>query len=178
MNVRQIEKYITEYGNDVYRFCYYLTRSKELADDLYQDCFLTVMEKETIVLQGKEKNYLIGVAANIWKNKWRKEKRRQEFIIQAEFNDDYMSDKDNLELLYSKDPLDFYVDKETASLVSEIVNSLPEQYRIVVLMYYSAEMSTSDIAKELHMSKGTVTSRLMRARKLIKTGLEAKGYER
>ena len=70
------------------------------------------------------------------------------------------------------------IESETDKLVLEVVNSLPEEYRIVVLMYYGADMSTKEIASELNMSKGTVTSKLMRARKKIKKGLEANGYER
>ncbi len=80
MEVKQIEACITEYGDDIYRFCYFLTQSKDLADDLYQDCFLAALEKEITVDEKKIKNFLMGIAANQWKNQWRKNKRRQKIL--------------------------------------------------------------------------------------------------
>lgn len=99
-------------------------------------------------------------------------------MVQTEYKEEYMSEQEYKEEISSNDPLLSLIESETEKLVLEIVNSLPEDYRIVVLMYYGADLSTKDIAAELNMSKGTVTSRLMRARKKIKKGLEAKGYER
>ena len=40
MKLEQIEKCIKEYGDGIYRFCYFLTGSREAADDLYQESFL------------------------------------------------------------------------------------------------------------------------------------------
>ena len=178
MEVKQIEACITEYGDDIYRFCYFLTQSKDLADDLYQDCFLAALEKEITVDEKKIKNYLMGIAANQWKNQWRKNKRRQKIMVQTEYNEQYTCEHEYKEAIGSNDPLISLIESETEKLVLEVVNSLPEEYRIVVLMYYGADMSTKEIASELNMSKGTVTSKLMRARKKIKKGLEANGYER
>lgn len=74
-------------GDDIYRFCYFLTQSKDLADDLYQDCFLAALEKEITVDEKKIKNFLMGIAANQWKNQWRKNKRRQKIMVQTEYNE-------------------------------------------------------------------------------------------
>ena len=90
MEVKQIEACITEYGDDIYRFCYFLTQSKDLADDLYQDCFLAALEKEITVEEKKTKNFLMGIAATQWKNQWRKNKRRQKIMVQTEYNEQYM----------------------------------------------------------------------------------------
>ena len=99
-------------------------------------------------------------------------------MVQTEYNEQYMCEHEYKEAIGSNDPLISLIESETEKLVLEVVNSLPEEYRIVVLMYYGADMSTKEIASELNMSKGTVTSKLMRARKKIKKGLEANGYER
>lgn len=170
MKLEQIEKCIKEYGDDIYRFCYFLTGSREAADDLYQESFLVALEKAVTISEEKEKSYLMGIAANIWKNKWRKKKRRSLLADQMHIGEELIADKTDL--------LQAYVDKEAAELVLSVVNDLPERYRIVVLMYYNGQMTTGQIAEELKISKGTVTSRLMRARDMIKKGLEARGYER
>ena len=37
MEKQQLEKYINEYGRDIYMFCKRLTQNKNTADDLYQE---------------------------------------------------------------------------------------------------------------------------------------------
>ena len=179
MTIEEIEKYITEYGEDIFRFCCFLTGDRSKAEDLYQDTFLKAMEIQKEIAYEDAKKFLVGIAANLWKNLWRKEKRRQKIVIPIEFNGDYISDQ-TLEQnpQQSTDLLDAYVNQETSKLVQRVVNELPEKYRIVVLLHYSADLSTREIAEQLHISKGTVTSRLLRARERIKKGLEASGYER
>ena len=76
------------------------------------------------------------------------------------------------------DLLQEYVKQETGRLVQRVVNELPEKYRVVVLLHYSMDLTTQEIADQLKISRGTVTSRLLRARKKIKQELEANGYER
>lgn len=178
MNSEQIAICINEYGDDIYRFCCFLTGSRDLADELYQESFLKAIEKGTDVNGLEAKNFLIGIAVNLWKNMWRKEKRRQKIIVPVEFNGDYMSEPiiEN-STPYVQNPLDSYISNEMTDMVSKVVNELPDKYRIVVLMYYSVDMTTQEIADELHISKGTVTSRLKRARDRIKKSMEDSGYE-
>lgn len=42
MEKQQLEKYINEYGRDIYLFCKRLTQNKNTADDLYQETFKIV----------------------------------------------------------------------------------------------------------------------------------------
>ena len=56
-----LEKYINEYGREVYSFCMYLTRNKEDADDLYQQTFLVAYEKNSIDENKNPKSYLITI---------------------------------------------------------------------------------------------------------------------
>lgn len=178
MNSEQIELCINKYGEDIYRFCCFLTGSRDLADDLYQECFLIAIESKRDINGMEAKKFLIGIAVNLWKNMWRKEKRRQKIVAPVEFNGDYMSEQNiECDTPYVQNPLDTYISEETKNIVSKVVNELPEKYRIIVLMYYSVDMSTQEIADELHISKGTVTSRLKRARDKIRKSLEENGYE-
>ncbi|MDR1734387.1 MAG: sigma-70 family RNA polymerase sigma factor [Oscillospiraceae bacterium] len=54
--------------------------------------------------------------------------------------------------------------EEAKKLVQDIVASLPEDQRLVVLMHYFNEMEVQQIAKTLDIPEGTVKSRLSRAR--------------
>lgn len=178
MTIEEIEKSVIEYGEDIFRFCCFLTGNRDKGEDLYQDTFLTATEIRQRIAYEEARKYLIGIAANLWKNQWRKGKRRQKVISPVEFNGDYMSEGNSaIEMAHTPDTLELYIEQETREQVQRIVDALPEKYRIVVLLYYSMDLSTKEIAEQLHISKGTVTSRLLRARERIKKGLEASGYE-
>ena len=67
---------------------------------------------------------------------------------------------------------------ETVRLVREIIDSLPEDQRAVIGMYYYQEMSVKEIAAALEVSENTVKSRLLYARRKIEAkvqDLEKKG---
>lgn len=177
MTAEEMENYINEYGKELLGFCCFLTGTREKAEDLCQDTYLKAMEIEREILPEDAKRFLVGIASNLWKNQWRKEKRRQKMILPADFDGEELSFQTGIYAPQEKDILEAYIDQETGKLVQQVVNALPERYRLIVLLYYSAELSTGEIAKELHLSRGTVTGRLSRAREKIRKGLEAKGYE-
>lgn len=54
----------------------------------------------------------------------------------------------------------------------DTIQNLPEEYRLVVVMFYYNELSLRDIARVLDIPIGTVKSRLNRGRELLKRALE------
>ena len=74
-------------------------------------------------------------------------------------------------------PEEVLLEKEICRLVRMEIASLEEKYRLPVYMYYAAELPVEQIAVAMRIPKGTVKSRLHKARKLIKKELEAYGYE-
>ena len=87
MTTDEMKKLIERYMNQVYQFCCYLTGNRQEAEDLCQDTFVTFVEKRRTVLFKEErenKNYLLGIAANHWKNQRRKMWRRAEVNEQLE----------------------------------------------------------------------------------------------
>lgn len=60
--------------------------------------------------------------------------------------------------------------------VFDAVNQLDVKYRSVLLLFYCDEMSVSETAKALGISKSAVTTRLSRARALLKQELERRNF--
>ena len=69
------------------------------------------------------------------------------------------------------------VQKEMERDLLQLVYALPEKLNLVICMYYTANMKIEEIAKALHIPKGTVNSRLHLAKKRLRMEMEAKGYE-
>lgn len=164
-----IDNLIDKYGRDIYSFCVYLTGSRDLADDLYQQTFLIALSKNEIDLQKNPKSYLLSVAVNVRNNQRRKFLwRRNKFeTVPMDEETGIGSDED-----IEKDILR----KERDDEVRKAVGELPEKMRQVVILFYTEDLQITQIAKILKISEGTVKSRLHNARKILKERL--KDYER
>jgi RNA polymerase sigma-70 factor (ECF subfamily) len=154
---------VDEYGGSVYKFCRSLTYSKEDADDLFQETFLRVFEKPAIVnTYDNPQGALFSTAVFIWKS-WKRKYARRNRIAPITTLDETAKSGDDLESAF--------ITQEEANSVRNLVNALPEKFRIPIILYYTMEMSVSNIASTLHIPAGTVKSRLFKARAIIEKGL-------
>ena len=168
MNKQLLEHYIEAYGTDIYSFCIRLTQNRELAEVLYQDAFLAMCEKEDWKEEGNVKSYLLGITIKLWQNRKRKFAWRKR--IAAEIP---VSKEQGLEAFSADENLEQHmVSKEEQEAVWKAVYKLPEQLRIVILLYYMEDFKVAEIAEKLSLSISNVKSKLMRARRYLKQELE------
>lgn len=136
------------YRNDVYRLAISFTHSKADAEDICQTVFLKLLEHNNIK-PGKEKAWLMQVTANqsksLLRSGWWKKTEGLEDVFQAE------DDTDNF---------------------TSMIMKLKPKYRVVLYLYYYEGYSTDEIAKLLHINRSAVTTRLARARKILKEEFE------
>ncbi len=168
MNKQLLEHYIEAYGTDIYSFCIRLTQNRELAEELYQDTFLAMCEKEDWKEEGNVKSYLLGITIKLWQNRKRKFAWRKR--IAAEIP---VSKEQGLEAFSADENLEQHmVSKEEQEAVWKAVYKLPEQLCIVILLYYMEDFKVAEIAEKLSLSISNVKSKLMRARRYLKQELE------
>lgn len=173
MTVTQFHSLLTTHGSAILGFCRHLTGDEISAQDLYQDTLLKAFSKiakincETTDEMISAKNYLIGIAVKLYQNqKRRKMNYETSFISDAE---DMLSTEENI--------ITETEQKELHIAVRQAVDTLPEKLRIVTFMFYYADMELSEISHQLKIPKGTVKSRLNRARTSIREQLKENGYE-
>lgn len=170
MTYEAFENMVNCIGPEVYSFCIQLTRSRDEADELYQDTMLAAMEKyKKIDTLGNPKSFLLGIVLGQWKNKRRKLARRKRICPQTALDEAFeetytTSQEQSLE--------EKIVLSETIHMVRKLTAQLPDKYRIPVYLYYSRELSVEEIADVLHIPTGTVKSRLYKARTLLKSRLK------
>lgn len=171
MTMKELESCIDAYGKDIYTFCLHLTRDRELADDLYQDTFLTAIQKQAgIDDNANVKSYLLSICIRIWKNRKRKWAWRNRIAPMSRLED---SIDNSLNYIES----DHILEKEKIAVVRKAIESLSDNYRIVVLLFYMEELSQDEIANVLQIPVGTVKSRLHTAKQLLKSELEEYFHE-
>ena len=156
------------YGDSIYKFCRSLAYSKEEAEDLFQETFLTAMERSPKNIKNPQ-GYLFSVTMYLWKSWKRKHARRNRLAPIRPFDEN---------LLFEHDMEYAFISKEENRIVRAVVDGLPDKFKIPVLMHYSVGMGLADIAAALNLPSGTVKSRLFKARKLIEKGLDLNGYQK
>ncbi len=171
----EFEYLLTTYEEDIYKLCLRLTGNKDQADDLFQDTWLGALEQAgQISFEKNPQSYLIGKAISLWRGKKRKYARRQRIAPKVDITDQL---EEVLFVSDAKAPEEVILDKELSDCLKKEVSMLKERYRVVVELYYSLELKTSEIANILKIPKGTVESRLYKARKILKGRMEEHGYE-
>ncbi|MBR1771122.1 MAG: sigma-70 family RNA polymerase sigma factor [Lachnospiraceae bacterium] len=170
MNKIELEVFIGKYGRDIYSFCCYLTRSKQEADDLYQDSFVQILEKQGLPEDEEgAKNLALSTAVRLWKDKKRKFTRRrrieeEKYIPMTLADDEWKTSAETPEAEMLKDEQNEYIKK--------CVVALPEKLKLVVLLYYMENRKMNEIADVLHIPIGTVKSRLHRAKAILSDELK------
>ena len=171
----ELEQFITEYGREIYSFCVSLCGSRQEADDLYQDTFLTALEKiDRIDIAGNIRSYLLSVAVRLWKNRRRKRAWRRRIAQEQELNEQ-TADRITAEEMQDVSvlPEERILEEERLTAVRRAVSRLPDRLRVPVLLYYMEERQIREISEILHLPGGTVKSRLHQARKRLERELES-----
>ncbi len=169
MKLETLEACIRDYGRDIYSFCLYLTRSRQEADDLYQDTFLKILEvREQLDFTKNPKSYLLSVAVHIWSNRKRKLAWRQKITGPAISSEEVVTGIPSREKALE----DQLITKEEQELVQRAVRKLPEKYRLPIILFYMEGLHLGEIARILEMPQGTVKTRLYRAKGLLQKELE------
>lgn len=132
------------------RYVYFRVSNKEDAKDILQETYLTAFQKFNCLNDEKRfKSWIIKIAKNKCNDYYRKQKP------------DLVSNYD-LDLCASKSG------KNERFEMIEIINSLKDNEREILNLYYFAGYSQSDISKMLNIPIGTVKSRLHSARNNFK----------
>lgn len=165
-----IDQLVEQYSDSVYRYCKSIAYTPEDAEDLYQQTFLKAFElHKRISLEKNPKAYLLSVATNIWKNHKSMYARRERIAptVSSEMEgiqiEDIRSDQDVLEQV---------VKEEQLGLLRQCVDNLPEKQRQVITLFYAGELSLEEISKVLKIPKGTVKSRLHKAKEELRKEME------
>lgn len=152
------------YADQLFRFIYFKTGSKEEAEDLTSAVFLKVWDyiQEGNLIEYKTlKSLLYKVARNSIIDYYRKNSGREKISLDdPDKNLDIADEKNNL-----------IKQAETASDFSNLENKLlqlKDEYREVIALRFVDELTISEIAVILNKSKGNVRVLIFRAIEALK----------
>lgn len=146
--------------------CRKMLKNNEDAEDMTQEILISIFEKLGSLQDPAAFNkWLHTITANRCLSKLANPHKEYQIAEDEEGN----SALDALEDLDEQAMPDKALDNaETARMIGEVVDSLPDAQKMCTLMFYFDEMSVKDIAQALAVPENTVKSRLNYARKAIK----------
>ena len=153
-----IVRIVETYSDMLLRIALNRVRSIPAAEDIVQMVFERLMRRRPVFENGAhEKAWLIRTAVNLCLSDLRAESRRGSVPLDENIAGEFGED---------------------TSDVVEAVQTLPVQDRYAVYLYYYEGYAVKDIGKLLKEPEGTVSSRLSRARKKLRTLLEGGNHGR
>jgi RNA polymerase sigma factor (sigma-70 family) len=152
-------------------FAYHLTYNEEDADDLVQETYLKAHKFiENYDSGTNAKAWLFKILKNAYINEYRKKVRRPTKVDLDDFVSMREGEEPNRATFH--DLRQEIFDNTMGDEVTIALNSLPVEFRTVILLCDIENFSYEEIAKILELPIGTVRSRLFRARNMLKDKLK------
>ena len=166
-----LTEFFQKYKDLVFRIAYSILGNQADADDIMQHAFVQVIKKQSICKaayesdDSKVKSWLLSIVYNLSRMHLRTQKLKKTVSLEEErttmsFAEDHHTNDDNAS------------DKSEVSLkLKSAIFTLPEKYRVPILMRYHEDMSIDDISKTLSVNSSTIRSLLSRGINLLKNKL-------
>ncbi|MFH1421115.1 MAG: sigma-70 family RNA polymerase sigma factor [Planctomycetota bacterium] len=164
---KSIEILAQRHQTAIFNYINKIIRDKETAEDLTQETFVRVFNKSREFKKiAKFSTWLYRIATNLSLNEIRDRKIRPYLTLHTPVGNGI--DEDELiSLISSKQapPETNIQQKELAHCIEDILQKLPEKYRLVLILCDIEQFSYHEVARILRTSAGTIGSRLSRARR-------------
>lgn len=144
----QVEAMIQKYGDMLFRTCLVMLQNQPDAEDAVQETVLKYMLKAPVFDSSEhEKAWLLKVATNHCRDLLRFRSRHPQVTLEQ--LTEYLTDPENSGIL-------------------DALMTVPEKYRIVMLLHYVEGYPTDEIAQMIGKTPSAVKMRLQKGRKLLK----------
>ncbi len=162
-NIAAFEELVSRYEGKIFRLAMNITHNREDAEDAMQDAFLkSYSHLNTFAGDSRFYTWLVRIAVNEALMKLRKRRPNHVPLDEpVEIEEDLMP----REIAdWGPSPEQRYAQTELGTILSEVIEELDPEYRIVFVLRDREELSTEETAKLLGISVPAVKSRLLRAR--------------
>jgi len=156
------EELVTRYRKQVFSICYRMVRQREEAEDLAQEVFVKAYRYlKQYNPEHKFSSWILKIATNTSIDALRK-KKLDTMPLEEEIEthrEDMSAEK-------------AFLQEEARQEIESAIGRLPQEHRIVVLLYHQQGKSYQEIADILDIPLSMVKNRLFRARKTLKAELK------
>ena len=156
-NQKAFEILLNRHRNKIYTSIYLFVKDPALAEDIFQDVFITIIDtlrKGKYNHEGKFLQWAMRISYNMCVDHFRRSKRRTKVSATETFDifDVLETSEDNMETQIIK--------SQMHKKVRELVDQLPAEQREVVILRHYADMSFKEISKLTRVSINTALGRM------------------
>lgn len=163
---------VTKYEHMVFSLALRIMKSREDAEDVTQEVFLNAYNHlADYQSRFKFSTWLLKITKNQALYRLRGAKNRP---VPSEDLDVLSSAAPDSVQPHQQNPEDTAERNEFKGVVLDIMNTLPDKYRLTLMLRHMFERSYQDISDILEMNIGTVKTNIHLGRKLLRQKLEAK----
>lgn len=161
-----------ETSQTAYSIAVGMLKDENEALDVLQEAYISAFNNlEKLQDKSKFTSWFNRIVSNKCKDYLRK--KRPDFLA----DNTYSTDEGEIEVELEDKNLTFSPEEnvdysETKRLMSEMLDNLPDDQRMVILMYYMQDFSIKEIAEILDVSENTVKSRMNYGKKKLKSQVE------
>jgi len=153
---------IARYKNLIYSVVLRMVSDKEDANDLAQEVFIKIYRNlEKYSDEFKFSTWTIRIATNHVID-WRRKKKQDTVNIE---------DAPEIAAAGGASPEDEYIAKEQSRMLRDLVASLPDIYRVPIVLYHDQGLSYQEIADVTGEPLSKIKNRIFRGRKMLKESL-------
>ncbi|MEW6686002.1 MAG: sigma-70 family RNA polymerase sigma factor [Candidatus Edwardsbacteria bacterium] len=179
-DLRAFDSLVEKYQKRIYALAYRMTKNHDDADDIAQETFTRAYYALARFKVGESFfSWLYRIAINQSLNQLRRKRRLLSFTSRHKHGGFAREETSNGQSSLEEElvspqpsPLDCLEAKEMKRKLEEAIDYLPAEQKAVFLLRVQEERSYEEIARILHIPKGTVMSRLNRARGKLREELK------
>ena len=166
------EELFGRFNSMVYNLAYQILGDREEALDVAQEVFLAIYRKmDTFRGESSLKTWIYRIAVRRAANRfrwWNRLRRRGTVSLEEHLSKNPEREPACSLTSKSQSPEDALLQQEEREEVKRMLNGLPLQQRIAVIMRDIEGLSYEEIAESLNVSLGTIKSRIARGREVLK----------
>jgi RNA polymerase sigma-70 factor (ECF subfamily) len=167
---------LDRYRRPVYGIVRRMVANDEEAQDLAQEAFIRAFRNlEQFDRNRSFSNWLFRIATNLCIDHHRKRKIKTVPLVRTDRDGEEQREMDAPDT--GDTPAEEYSDRERGRRLSEVIESLPPLYRVVIQLRHIESRSYDEIAEILELPLGTVKARIHRAHRLLREKLVRRDYD-
>jgi RNA polymerase sigma-70 factor (ECF subfamily) len=162
-----------------------ILKSREEAEDSLQESFLKLYKaiiENRFEERSKLSTYFYSIVYNTALDNYKKLKSKRFSIVSIDVEDSHFEEGDDLLKKYYENEIDKNIyeerhemspekeisENEIENIIKNYINNIPEQYSVILTMFYINDLSHEEITGILKLPVGTVKNRLFRAKSKLK----------
>jgi RNA polymerase sigma-70 factor (ECF subfamily) len=177
----KFENLFLSYMDGLYNLALRMTRNSVDAEDLVQETYLRAYRFfDHFQENTNAKAWIFTILTNTYRTRYRKQQREPNYLDIDTIEDFFMVDKDepferpaNKSEVRDSEAITDFLKSFVSDDIINALESVPEQFRIAVLLSDVEGFNYQEIADIVGTSLGTIKSRIFRGRKLLQKQLFA-----